>query len=174
MLYIDKIRRESKFPEDFRASPCFRIQKRRSRCARNQTYSSYFIHTDVACNCVRMVSMSDLSTLPYRQVFPWRWACRAHAIYRFLRNLQAREEAVWRKSIRVPSCRANGPGVNVGGPLIGVSPQMRMGRWCWTSHMPSPGHITNTSMILTPSRTRINGLLSEWVAASIWWIFTID
>ena len=30
---------------------------------RNQTYSSYFIHTDVACNCVRMVDLSDLSTL---------------------------------------------------------------------------------------------------------------
>ena len=28
MLYIDEIRREPKFPEDFRASPCFRIQKR--------------------------------------------------------------------------------------------------------------------------------------------------
>ena len=31
MLYIDKIRREPKFPKNFRASPSFRIQKRKSR-----------------------------------------------------------------------------------------------------------------------------------------------
>ena len=62
---------------------------------------------------------------------------------------------------QVPRCRMIEPGVNAGGPLIGVSPQMRMRRSCWTSHMPSPDHITTTIIILTPTHTRINSLLSE-------------
>ena len=41
----------------------FEFRRGEVGCARNQTYSSYFIHTDVACNCVRMVSVCDLSTL---------------------------------------------------------------------------------------------------------------
>ena len=108
---------------------------------------------------------------PYRQAFPsdgpagrmrWDGFC----------NLQAREDAVWSKSIRdleqVPWCRMSENSVNAGGPLIGVSPQMRMWRWRWTSLVPSRGHITTTCTISTLTHTRTVALLSEWAAASAW------
>ena len=43
MLYIDEIRREPKFPEDFRASPSFRIQKR-SRLRSQQNLHLLYLH----------------------------------------------------------------------------------------------------------------------------------
>ena len=50
------------FPKIFEHLRVFKF-RREVGCARNQTYSSCFTHTDVACNCVRMVGVSDLSTL---------------------------------------------------------------------------------------------------------------
>ena len=63
ILYIDAIRRESRsFPKIFEHLRVFEF-RREVGCARNHTYSSYFLHTDVPCNYVGMVGVSDLSTL---------------------------------------------------------------------------------------------------------------
>ena len=53
-------------------------------------------------------------------------------------------------------------GVNAGGPLIGVSPQMRIWRRRYTSRVRSCGYTTITCTTLTPTHTRMNGILSEW------------
>ena len=75
---------------------------------------------------------------------------------------------------QVPRCRMIETGVNAGGPLIGVSPQMGMRRSRWTSHMPSSDHITTTSMILTPTHTRILGCSKSFESGNentffFWW-----
>ena len=84
--------------------------------------------------------------------------------------------AVWSKSIRGPWTGSLMPHewIRYEYPLIGVSPQMRMRRWRWTSAVPSCGHTTTTCTIPTPTHTRMYSLLSEWAATGAWWIFPID
>ena len=59
------------FPKIFGHLRVFEFRRGEVGCARNQTYSSYFIQTDLACNCVRMVGVSDLSTLRLDAVLPF-------------------------------------------------------------------------------------------------------
>ena len=96
----------------------------------------------------------------------------------FPQNLQAHEDALWSKGIRGPQTVSLMPHdwtwSECGGPLNRGIASNAHAASRWTFHKPSPDQITTSSMVLTPTHTRINGLLSEWAAPGAWWIFPID
>ena len=69
------------FSNHFTGNSCinlrvFEFRRGEFGCARNQTYSSYFIHTYLAFKRVRMVGVSDLGTLPWGLAYPARCTAR--------------------------------------------------------------------------------------------------